>query len=138
VTVATDGPIFPPGRYGRRRQPGRRSRLVPAALLVAVVIAGLWLAAHLYRQYGSAPYRADVPSVTQTTDSSVTMEFVVHKSGGGAAACRVQAKDFSGAEVGYAEVPVPAGRDVPVRYTLATSARAYGVTVLGCQAAAAP
>ncbi len=138
MSVTPEAPVFPAGRYGHRREPGRRSRVVPAILLVVVVIAGLYLAVHLYRQYGDAAYQPSVPSVTSSGDTSVTMEFTVHKSGGGPAVCRVQAKDHSGAEVGYAEVPVPEGRDVTVRYTLATSGRSFAVTVLGCQAPASP
>jgi hypothetical protein len=52
----TGAPIFPPGRYGRRREGGHRLR--PAGLLliaVAVITLGV-LSYRLYTQYGANPY----------------------------------------------------------------------------------
>jgi hypothetical protein len=128
-------PVFPPGRYGRRRAPGRTRRWVPVALLLPVVLAMLLLAGYLYRQYGDPPYRVTVQSQGGVTDTSATVTFTVHKRDGGPALCRVRAKTYNGAEVGYADVPVPAGTDVTVHYTVTTSARPYAVDVLGCHAA---
>jgi hypothetical protein len=104
-------------------------------LLAAVVLATLYLAVSLYGRYGQSPYQATVSSFGQITDSSITVTFAVHKNGGGPAVCRVQAKDQSAAEVGYAEVDVPAGKDVSVRYKLHTSRRPSAVDVLSCRAA---
>ncbi len=127
-------PVFPPGRYGRRREPSRARRWVPVALLVPVVLAMLLLAGRLYRQYGDPAYRVTVQSQAGITDTSATVTFTVHKRDGGPAVCRVLAKSYSGAEVGSADVTVTAGTDVTVRYTVATSARPYAVDVPGCHA----
>jgi hypothetical protein len=128
-------PVFPPGRYGRRREPVRTPRWLPVALLVPVVLAMLLLAGYLYRQYGDPAYRVTVLSQGGITDTSVTVTFSVHKRDGGPAVCRVRAKSYAGAEVGYGDVTVPAGTDVTVHYTVATSARPYAVDVPGCHAA---
>jgi hypothetical protein len=135
VTNAPGAPVFPPGRYGHRRDPGRsRRRWLPALALVLLVLAALAIGARLYGQYGNPPYRAQLTGMEQITDSSVTVAFTVRKRDGGPARCQVQAKDHSGAEVGYAEVPVGGTGTVQVRYTLRTSARPYAVDVLGCHA----
>jgi hypothetical protein len=125
-------PVFPPGRYGRRRARARTPRWVPVALLVPVVLAMLLLAGYLYRQYGDPAYRVTVQSQSGITDTSATVTFTVHKRDGGPAVCRVRAKSYNGAEVGYADVTVAAGTDVTVRYTVATSARPYAIDVFGC------
>jgi hypothetical protein len=135
MTQTPTAPVFPPGRYGRRREPRRTPRWIPVTLLVAIVLAALYLAVSLYGRYGQSPYEATVNSFGEITDSSITVTFAVHKSGGGPATCRVQAKDRSAAEVGYAEVAVPAGKDVSVRYKLHTSRRPFAVDVLSCRAA---
>lgn len=127
-------PAFPPGRYGRRRE-GRRTRWwVTAIPLVAVLIAAGYLALHLYNQYGNPAYQATVTGYPQITDKSITVTFTVHKRGGGPAVCQVLAKDYSAAQVGYAEVDVPAGTDVSMSYTLATSSRPYAAEVPRCRA----
>jgi hypothetical protein len=134
VSETSTAPVFPPGRYGRRRDGRRTPRWIPVALLVPVLLGALWLAARLYDQYGDPAYQATLRSQDAVTDSSVTVTFAVHKRDGGPAVCKVQAKDHSAAEVGYADVPVGAGTDVTVTYTLATRGRPYAVDVLGCHA----
>jgi hypothetical protein len=129
----TAAPIFPTGRYGKRREPRRSRRVLIAVLLIPVVLAGLWLAVRLYRQYGGTDYQSTLQSTSIINDHQVKVNFAVHKPGGLPAICQVQAQDFSMAEVGYATVSVPAGVDVRVNYLLSTTARAYGVNVLGCQ-----
>ena len=128
-------PVFPPGRYGRRREPRRARRWVPIVALLPVLAGTLWLAGHLYSQYGNPAYQATVRGQSAVTQSSVTVTFTVHKRDGGPAVCRIQAKDHSAAEVGYADVAVGTGIDVTVTYTLATQGRPYAVEVLGCHAA---
>ncbi len=135
MTNAPSAPVFPPGRYGRRRDPRRnRRRWLPIAALALLVLGALALGSRLYGRYGNPPYQASVTGIAQVTDTSVTVDFTVRKRDGGPAVCRVQAKDRSGAEVGYAEVPVGTGATVKVRYPLSTRARPYAVDVLGCHA----
>src|SRR4051794_8102499 len=50
-------PVFPPGRYGRRRD-GRRRLLVPTLLAVLLGIAAVLVAVRLYGQYGDPAYDA--------------------------------------------------------------------------------
>jgi len=133
VTNTPAAPVFPPGRYGRRRDPRRGRRWLPVALLALVLVGTLVLVGRLYGQYGNPPYQPEITGTEQVTDSSVTVTLTVRKRDNGPAVCRIQAKDRSGAEVGYAEVPVGTGGTVSVRYPLATKARAYGVEALGCQ-----
>jgi hypothetical protein len=105
------------------------------AALALLILAALAIGGRLYGRYGNPPYQANVTGMEQITDSSVTVMFTVRKRGAGPAVCRVQAKDRSGAEVGYAEVPVGAGPAVAIRYPLTTSARPHAVDVLGCRPA---
>src|SRR4051812_36603135 len=58
-TRATTAPVFPPGRYGRRRD-GRRRRLVPALALALVLVGSLLLTVRLYHQYGQTDYQAQI------------------------------------------------------------------------------
>jgi hypothetical protein len=132
VTNTPQAPVFPPGRYGRRRDP-RRRRWLPTALLVVLLAGTVALATWLYGRYGNPPYQTEVTGTPQISDSSVTVAFTVTKRDPGPATCRLHALDRSGAEVGYAEVPVGPGATVSVRYPLATSARPYTVEILGCR-----
>src|SRR5262245_53587676 len=62
----TGVPVFPPGRYGRRRDSRRRATgLVPLVLAGLGVLIGLLLAVRLYHQYGYRPYHADVTSIAE-------------------------------------------------------------------------
>jgi hypothetical protein len=128
-------PVFPPDRYGRRRAPRRARRWLPVTLTTLLMLAVFALAGWLYNRYGNPPYQANVTAVEDLTDSSVTVTFTVHKRNAGPATCAVQAKDHSGAEVGYADVPVGSGSTVSVRYPLATTAKPYAVDVLSCRRA---
>jgi hypothetical protein len=131
--VTDTAPVFPPGRYGRRRAPGRTRRSAPAVLAVLLALGAMATGWRLYTRFGDPPYRAEVTSTEQVTDSSVTVTVTVHERHPGPATCQVQAKDRSGTEVGYAEVPVDAGSTVTVRYQLATTARPFAIAVLGCR-----
>ncbi len=129
----TTAPTFPPGRYGRRREPRRRRRYRLGLLaLVPVLVGALALAWVLYQRYGYPAVQTTVESYTGITDTGVTIHFIVSKPGGQPATCRIKARDSSGAEIGYAQVPVPAGARVPVVFTLPTRGRAIAVDVLGC------
>jgi hypothetical protein len=135
ATIAPSAPVCPPGRYGRRRQPGRR-RPVLRVLLAAVLLAVLGLVAtKLYRQYGDPEYRADVITYTGITDSRVVVDFRVTLPPGGSATCLLRARAHSGAEVGHAEVTVtarPGERNVTARHEVPTTARPFIGEVLRC------
>ena len=106
-------PVFPTGRYGRRRDPSRqrRRRWIAYALATIVVLAGVAISVKLYRQYADAPYQVRIVSVTNLTDSAVTVTFEVRRPAGKGATCTVLAHTRAGEEVGKAEVDVPAGGD---------------------------
>ena len=129
---------FPPGRYGRRRDPQRR-RWAPVVIGIVVLLGGLAVSVKLYRQYGAEPYQVRVVSVSEFTDASVTMVFEVHAPAGSDALCVIRARNRAGAEVGRAEVtvrgPAPAGADgwIPTTYTLVTSGRGFVAEVPGCR-----
>ncbi|MCZ7439699.1 DUF4307 domain-containing protein [Micromonospora sp. WMMC241] len=138
ATVAPDAPVFPPGRYGRRREPGRRRPLL-LALVVAVVLALLGLgAAKLYTQYGDPSYQGEMISYTGITDSRVVVDFRVTVPPGGSATCLLRARSHDGAEVGHVEATVtaePGQRHVRSRQEVPTSARPFIGEVLRCRPA---
>ncbi|MBY8872145.1 DUF4307 domain-containing protein [Micromonospora sp. PLK6-60] len=139
ATVAPGAPVFPPGRYGRRREPGRR-RPLTAALLAAVLLAGLVLAAwQLYAKYGDPAYDPQLITYTDITDSQVQVTFRVTVPAGGSATCQLRARDRAGAEVGRDEVTVtarPGDTHVTTRHRVATTARPFIGEVLRCRPAA--
>lgn len=128
---------FPPGRYGRRRQPRPTRRAAPALLLVIVLAATVGIAVKLFRQYGNPAYRADVTAVRIADRESIVV-FRVTKPAGRPASCGVRARSRDGADVGRATVAVPAGGPgttaVTVTYRLPTRARAFAVDVPRCGA----
>ncbi|GAA4680365.1 DUF4307 domain-containing protein [Phytohabitans rumicis] len=138
ATTTPGAPVFPPGRYGRRRAPHRRRPWVLALLVVGALAAGGALAARLYSQYGDPTYDAQVLTYTDITDAQVVIEFRVNVPAGEEAICVLRARSRDGAEVGKQEVRVSAapGETRPVRtQTLATSARPVSGEVLRCRAA---
>lgn len=138
ATIPPGTPVFPPGRYGRRRQPGRRRPLL-AALLAVVLVALLGLVSvRLYRQYGDPNYQAQVITYTDITDTQVLVNFRVTVPDGGSAVCVLRARDRDGAEVAREEVTVtapPGERHVTTVHRLATSARPFIGEVLRCRSA---
>ncbi|NJC71495.1 DUF4307 domain-containing protein [Planosporangium thailandense] len=129
-----NGPTFPPGRYGRRREvrPARRGRAVVLAVVGAVI--GLVLAIALYQRYGSPEFKADVLSF-KLAPGDATVRFVVHKRSDAPAVCVVRARDRAGAEIGSADVPVPPGNPVTVTYALKTNGTPVSAEVPTCRAA---
>lgn len=127
---------FPPGRYGRRREPRRWPRWLPAVLLVAVIIAGTAIAYQLNRQYGAArPYHPTVERFYDITDQQVVVEFTVRVPDGQAATCAVRARAADGREVGREEIQVdpPPGVTRPrVTHRLTTTARPVTGEVQRC------
>ncbi|NGM12157.1 DUF4307 domain-containing protein [Verrucosispora sp. WMMA2044] len=136
ATLGPDAPVFPAGRYGRRRAP-RRRRPVLAALLAVVVVATLTVVSvRLYRQYGDPAYDAQVISYGDITDDQVVVDFRVNLPDGGSAVCVLRARDHAGAEVAREEVPVTAVAGQPhvtVRHRLATTARPFIGEVVRCR-----
>jgi hypothetical protein len=127
------GPVFPAGRYGRRREPTRRRWVLPVVLLGVVSVMAL-LAVRLYVQYGSAQYSPTVLSLTNVTKTSSTVKFRVQKPSP-AAVCTVVAEARDGSVLGTSDVAVPAGTTVTVTYTITTTDRPHVAVVPSCRAA---
>ena len=103
------------------------------AAATLVIAAGLAIAGKLYLQYARAPYAVRVISVTDLTDSGLTVTFAVRTPDGAAAECTVLAHTRDGREVGRATVAVPAGTgERRVTYTLATAGRPVAGEVPRC------
>ncbi|MFX0594220.1 DUF4307 domain-containing protein [Melissospora conviva] len=136
-THATEAvtPVFPPGRYGRRRAPQRRRPVLFAALVaVLLVVTGL-ISVKLYQQYGP-DYSGEVVSYTDITDSQIRITFQVTVPEGEPARCALRARSYDGAQVGYADVLVdnPGGaRQMTQEHLLATTAKPFMAEVLGCR-----
>ena len=134
----SSAPVFPPGRYGRRRDPvyQRRRRWVTWIIGALVVALGFLIAVKLYRQYAQAPYEVTIVNVRDISDDGVTVTFDVTVPQGGGATCTVQGHTRDGLLVGRAEVdavPVDAGQTtIRVTYTLQTSQRPVTGEVPGC------
>lgn len=131
--TSSGGGVFPPGRYGHRRERARRRWIMPAVLVIAVAIMAL-VSVKLYEQYGRPRLSPTVVKISDVTNDAITVTFRVHKSNP-AAVCTVDALAYSGVRVGTADVFVPPGTDVQVTHTLSTSGRAYVANVPSCRAA---
>ena len=127
-------PVFPPGRYGRRRD-GRRHVLVPAMFAAVLVVALVLASFKLYRQYGDPTYDAQVIRYTGITDTQVTVDFLVTVPSGGSATCLLRARAYSGAEVGRRTVTVSAPddeRQATASELVTTTARPFIGEVVRC------
>ncbi|WP_433210684.1 DUF4307 domain-containing protein [Dactylosporangium sp. CS-047395] len=123
---------YPPGRYGRRREPQPRRRWLVFALAAVVAAAGLAIAWQLYQQYGPQDFEPQVQRFYNVTDDGISVEFVVRKEPDQRATCSVRARNAAGEEVGLAQVDVPEGAEAFVTYRLATSDRPVTVEVPAC------
>ncbi|GAA1507509.1 DUF4307 domain-containing protein [Dactylosporangium maewongense] len=123
---------YPPGRYGRRREPRPRRTWLVVLLAAVAGVAGVLIAVKLFQQYGPQEYEPQVQRFYAVSDDGITVDFVVRKDASKEATCRVRARSASGEEVGLAEVDVPKGAEAPVTYRLATSARPVTVEVPAC------
>ena len=131
-------PVFPPGRYGHRRDPAtqRRRRVVTVGLAALTVLVGFLIAVKLYQQYVTAPYQVSNLTTTNLTDTSFTVRFTVSRPAGQGTRCTVVGHTREGREVGRAEVDVPSrgpsDTSAEVTFTLPTTARAVLGEVQGC------
>ena len=138
ATVQPTAPVFPPGRYGRRRAPRRHRPWIPALLAVVLVAVMGAVAFRLYRMYGDPTYDAQVITYTEITDSQVVIDFRVTVPEGGSAVCVLRARARDGAVVGLETISVsaePGQRHLTVRHRLATTARPIVGEVLRCRPA---
>lgn len=132
---APPGPVFPPGRYGRRRAPASpRRRWWFAAAAAVVAAAGLGVGVRGYQEFGDPAYQPEVITYTDVSDASITIVFRVNLPAGAGATCALRARARDGAVVGAAEVAVPAGQQVR-RHMLPTTRRAFIGEVPRCRAA---
>ncbi len=130
-------PVFPPGRYGRRRDAHRRPWAL-IALAVAVAAGALAFGWSMYTRYGDPTYDATVIRYTDITDAGVRVDFTVRVPPGGAARCALRARSHDGAEVGRTEVAVPGmpgARQLTASQVVTTTARPFIGEVVRCRAA---
>ncbi|MBM0234984.1 DUF4307 domain-containing protein [Micromonospora sp. STR1_7] len=138
ATISPGAPVFPAGRYGRRREPGGKTRrtLLAALALLTLVAALTLISVRLYNQYGDPAYDAQVITYTDITDDQVLIDFRVTVPPGGTAVCALRARDRAGVEVAREEITVtarPGDRHVTTRHRLATTARPFIGEVLRCR-----
>ena len=131
-------PVFPPGRYGRRRDPAyqRRRRWVLYLAAAVVIVGTVAIAVKLYRQYAQAPVPGHDHRRHDLSDRGVTVTFDVTTPPGQGATCTVRAHTRDGELVGEAQVDVPPGAAgqtvIRVTYSLVTTKRPVTGEVPGC------
>ena len=129
--------VFPPGRYGRRRD-GRRRLGVPVAFGVLVLVVSVLLAVRLYDRFGDPDYQARIVGWTEVTDTSMKIGFTVRIPDGGTAECVLRARSYNGAEVGRRTVEVTAPADsvtASAEEVVTTTARASHGDIVRCHPA---
>lgn len=127
-------PVFPAGRYGRRRD-GRRRLAGPIVLAVVIAVAAVALLFRAYGMYGSHHYEAQTIRWTNVTESQVTIDFTVTVPAGGSATCGLRARDYDGFEVGRRTVTVRATGDdevIKASEVITTDARTVVADVVRC------
>ncbi|MEV4533782.1 DUF4307 domain-containing protein [Asanoa sp. NPDC049518] len=129
-------PVFPPGRYGRRREPQRRRPVLVAGLALVVLVIGALVSVRLYKNYGDPAYDAQVVTYTDISDAGLTLTFRVTIPEGGQASCVLRARAKDGSEVGRQEVVVRDqsgdGATTTVTERLVTTAEPFIGEVLRC------
>ncbi|WP_041840626.1 DUF4307 domain-containing protein [Actinoplanes friuliensis] len=130
-------PVFPPGRYGWRRD-GRRRLFVPIVLALVFAVGVSFLATRLYSRYGSPDYDSQIVGWSDVTDSQMKIEFTVRVPAGASATCGLRARSYDGAEVGRATVTVKAqagATTIEATEPVPTTAKAAIGEVVRCAAA---
>jgi hypothetical protein len=117
-------------RYGSNR--GRQKYLIIAIVSVGVLFVGWVIWAGV--QQADQAVRWSTVGYSNSSATSVTVEFDVFKPSGSTVICLVRALDLQGSEVGRAEVPVTsAGSDTNVVYALPVTARPNTAEVVRCR-----
>jgi hypothetical protein len=132
---ATATPVFPPGRYGRRRAERRHRPWLVVLVGALVLVASAGIGYRLHRQYGDPEHSARILSESERTADHVTIRFEVRSDGRNPAICIVRARAKDGLVIGSAEVPVAPGKRVVQTYTLVTRERAFVVDIPKCRPA---
>jgi hypothetical protein len=130
-------PVFPPGRYGHRREPAGRRRVLPIVLAVLVLAGSALLTVRLYDRYGDPDYQSRIVGWSTDSATRLTVVFTVRIPQGGAAECVLRARTYDGNEVGRDTVTVRnpgATGAVEARADVATKARASVGDVVRCHA----
>ncbi len=138
ATTSPQTPIFPPGRYGRRREPRPRSRWLTGVAAVCLAVLAVFVGVSLFNAYGDGDYSHSVTAFTDITDNQVVVTFRVRLPEDGKAVCVVRARDETGAETGSEEITVTAGPDpgrTMVTHRLVTRTRPVTGEVKGCRPA---
>jgi hypothetical protein len=129
-------PVFPPGRYGRRRAQRRHRPALVAGLALVTLVVGTLVSVRLYKNYGDPAYDAQVVTYTDISDAGLTLTFRVTIPEGGQATCVVRARSKDGAEVGKQDVLVRDaagdGATTTVTERLVTTAKPFVGEVLRC------
>jgi hypothetical protein len=134
-TTEVAAPVFPPGRYGRRRS-GRRRRWLTVLGAASLAVVMLLVSIRLYRTYGDPTYDPQVIGYTDIADDQILIKFQVAVPAGGSATCLLRARDYDGYTVGHEEIRVhaaPGERNVVAEHRLATSSRPFIGEVLRCR-----
>ena len=136
TTTADQAPIFPPGRYGHRRE-GRPRRTVPFIIMALVIAASLALTIKLYQEYGQTDYQAQIVGWDTPTATQILIKFTVDVPSGKPAKCTLRARDYGGNDVGERDVvvrPVGHASVINAQEAVTTTAKASVGDVLGCEA----
>jgi hypothetical protein len=129
-------PVFPAGRYGRRREGSRRRwpSIVITALFAVGIVA---LSVQFYNKFGEGDYDPQIIGWSDPTPAELVIQFRVLVPEDGSATCMLRARDYDGFEVGRRSVTVtgkPGGGSVEVSESVPTKSQASVGDVMGCRA----